>query len=168
MQFRFTWDVNTAFVCEVMLKLYVFVVFLIWMGSWDAYGISISDGRYEDVNVIIKDSNAENQQLLEAIKKSFTNASAHLFTATRNLLYFGKIKIIVPKSWSKKSWYKQMPVRLFQMSHIIIDKDGGSANAQVRGLTECGKGASYMLLPPAFFLSRDKNRNYGRDITKGL
>ncbi|XP_053404724.1 calcium-activated chloride channel regulator 4A-like isoform X3 [Mercenaria mercenaria] len=115
----------------------------------ETLAIVLKNGGYEDVYVIILDSNSESDFLLKRIQNVMTSASKLLFTATHNRLYFRKIKIIVPTSWPSKPEYKQLPINSIKESYFSVDVHGYKA-PHTKGLFMCGKGGHYMHLSPTF------------------
>ncbi|XP_045201870.2 calcium-activated chloride channel regulator 4-like [Mercenaria mercenaria] len=135
-----------------------FVLFCLLIGEISP--IFVKNGRYEDLYIVIQDNNEDNEVLLERIKEVFTAASKLLFTATRNHLYFGKIKVVVPKTWSLKTEYKRLIVPSQMKQYISVDKYGDGV-PKVYGLTKCGRGGSYMYLNSLKFILTEGSTNWG-------
>ncbi|WAR27522.1 CLCA1-like protein [Mya arenaria] len=112
--------------------------------------IVLKDNGYEDVHIVIHDSVVENWELVERIKKVFTDASQHLFEATENRVYYRKINIKVPKAWTvTKEKYLSVP-SLSLTSYVIVEEGIiQTPHVKPRG---CGKEGQYMYLTPSFLL----------------
>ncbi|XP_060571718.1 calcium-activated chloride channel regulator 1-like isoform X3 [Ruditapes philippinarum] len=119
-------------------------------------GIILKDGGYEDIFVLIHESNDERDELLQAIKNVITNASQLLFKATHNQIYFRKIKIIIPKTWSRQSTYKQLPTPPLKDSFFSVDKNGDKA-PQAKGHFLCGKAGQFIHLSDKFLMAKGRS-----------
>ncbi|XP_053378466.1 calcium-activated chloride channel regulator 1-like [Mercenaria mercenaria] len=131
------------------------VIFLFLL-LWETTSIILKNGGYEEVYVIVHDSNNESDILLRRIQDILTSASKLLFTATHNQVYFRKINIIVPVSWSSKPEYKKLPASPIKESYFSVDENG-FPTPQVRGQFICGKGGHYMHLSPKFLLQKRRS-----------
>ena len=89
-----------------------------------------------------------------------TSASQLLFSATHNQVYFREIKIIVPKTWSKRQDFKQRPIPPLTDSFISVDTGDKFKAPQTKGHFICGKGGHYMHLTTNFLLHVGKT-NWG-------
>ncbi|XP_052782885.1 calcium-activated chloride channel regulator 2-like [Mya arenaria] len=118
--------------------------------------IVLRENGYEDVNIVIQDSVDENLELIERIKKVFTDASRRLFEATENRVYYRKINIIVPKTWTvtRENFFK-VP-SLFLNGYVTVEKGKiRSPHVKKQG---CGKEGQYMYLTPSFLLKTGSTR----------
>ncbi|XP_060591062.1 calcium-activated chloride channel regulator 1-like isoform X2 [Ruditapes philippinarum] len=139
----------------VFTKLYFSTVLLVLA---TAGAITLNNGRYEDVYIVIQDSIEENLELLDRIKDVFTDASKLLFTATKNQVYFGKIIVVIPKSWSPQTHYKQLPALSSLETYINIDT-GRISSPHVRSKTyQCGEEGLAMYIQPSFLLQAGRTR----------
>lgn len=75
-------------------------------------------------------------------------------------MYFKKIKIVVPKSWSSKPEYKRIPVPSLFKQYIVVDNDSVKT-PHVRGLDKCGGEGIYMFLNANHFLLKQGITNWG-------
>ncbi|XP_060560514.1 calcium-activated chloride channel regulator 4A-like isoform X2 [Ruditapes philippinarum] len=125
---------------EQNMKILVFLI-MCWCFKYIA-PIRVNNGGYEDMYIVIQDNNEDSEFLLERIQKIFTDASELLFTATKNYLYFKKIKVIVPRTWQHKEKYKKALIPSHIKQEIIIDntKQNEKGTPRVNGITACGKG----------------------------
>ncbi|XP_060601115.1 calcium-activated chloride channel regulator 1-like [Ruditapes philippinarum] len=143
------------------MKILVFLI-ICWCFEY-VTPISVNNGGYEDMYIVIKDNNEDSEFLLERIQKIFTDASKLLLTATKNHLYFGKIKIIVPKTWLYKEKYKKAMIPVYIKQKIIIDnvEQYGIDTPRVIGITACGKGGLYMYLNSKSFILKTGRTSWG-------
>ncbi|XP_060589557.1 calcium-activated chloride channel regulator 1-like isoform X2 [Ruditapes philippinarum] len=133
----------------VFTKLYFSTVLLV-LGT--AGAITLNNGRYEDVYIVIQDIIEENLELLDRIQDVFTDASKLLFTATKNQVYFGKIIVVVPKSWSPQTKYKELPALSSLETYINIET-GRISSPHVRSKSyQCGQEGLAMYIQPSFLL----------------
>ncbi|XP_060560512.1 calcium-activated chloride channel regulator 1-like [Ruditapes philippinarum] len=144
------------------MKILVFLI-ICWCFEYVA-PISVNNGGYEDMYIVIKDNNEDSDILLERIQKIFTDASKLLFTATKNYLYFGKIKVIIPKTWQEKEKYKNAMIPSDIKQIIIIDntKQNEIGTPRVYGVKACGTGGSYMYLHSEKFILKTGQTSWGR------
>ncbi|WAR27531.1 CLCA4-like protein [Mya arenaria] len=127
----------------------ILVIFLTVFSFTSA--IILKDNGYEDVNIVIQDSVEQNWTLIERIKNVFTNASQHLFEATENRVYYRKINIIVPKTWTVTS-ETSFKVPSLTLTGYVTVEDGNLQSPYVKQ-QECGKEGQYMYLTPSFLLT---------------
>ena len=92
----------------------------------------------------------------------FTEASRFMFAATGNRMYFKKIKVVVPKTWSRKK-YSNMSVPSLSKQYIIVDDN-------IRGIITphvwttkpmCGSEGKYMFLSSTEFILEDGDTKWG-------
>ena len=76
-----------------------------------------------------------------------------MFAATGNRMYFKQIKIVVPKTWSKKK-YSNVSVPCISKQYIIVDDNiGGMITPQVIITKKmCGAEGKYMFLSSTEFI----------------
>ncbi|XP_060607831.1 calcium-activated chloride channel regulator 1-like [Ruditapes philippinarum] len=125
--------------------------------------IRVNNGGYEDLYIVIQDNNEDSEFLLKRIQKIFTDSSKLLFTATKNYLYFKKIKVIVPKTWQHKEKYKKARIPSHIEQEIIIDnaKQSETGQPRVKGVIACGTGGSYMYLHSEKFILKTEYTSWG-------
>ncbi|XP_059152208.1 calcium-activated chloride channel regulator 3A-1-like [Physella acuta] len=83
-----------------------------------------------------------------------TAASATLFKATKNLLYFREFIIVVPETWTPKQFYENALDVELDRAQIIIDRSNpayGDA-PYVKQYAECGSPGLYIHLTPGYLL----------------
>ncbi|KAH3815285.1 hypothetical protein DPMN_143807 [Dreissena polymorpha] len=136
----------------------LFASLLLSLTICGSIGIKLIGHRYEDVYIVIQNTVAEDPEIIDNIKETFTTASSLLFKATHRRVYFGKINIVIPKEWTNIPNTKQIPsIKL--PNFILVDK-GQNENPFVKS-TECGKEGLYMYLHPSFLLKKGET-GYGR------
>jgi hypothetical protein len=75
-------------------------------------------------------------------------------------VYFEKIKVVIPKSWSTQTHYKQLPALSSLETYININ-NWKISSPHVRSKTyQCGEEGLAMYLQPSFFLQTGRS-NYG-------
>ncbi|XP_053404710.1 calcium-activated chloride channel regulator 4A-like [Mercenaria mercenaria] len=77
------------------------------------------------------------------------------------MIYFRKIRIVVPKSWSVKPEYKRIPVPSITKQYIIVDKEVTIKTPHVRGLKRCGGEGIYMYLNSQDFILKKGFTKWG-------
>ncbi|XP_060597505.1 calcium-activated chloride channel regulator 1-like [Ruditapes philippinarum] len=123
-------------------------------------GINFLNGKYRNVNIVIQNTVAENEVLIERIKQIFTNASQLLFEATRYQVSFGQINIIIPNTWSSKPEYQEIPALSELDSYITVDDGKVKMPHTKRKRKKCGSSGRYIFLPESFLLEEGKTK-YG-------
>ncbi|XP_045199675.2 calcium-activated chloride channel regulator 4-like [Mercenaria mercenaria] len=123
-----------------------------------AFSISVNNGRYEDVNIVIQDTVAENEILLERIQEVFTKTSQMVFQASKQHVYFGQINIILPKTWSWKPEYTGIPARSELESYITVDEGKVKTPQTKRKIKKCGSPGRYIYLHTDFLLTKGKTK----------
>ncbi|XP_060559424.1 calcium-activated chloride channel regulator 1-like [Ruditapes philippinarum] len=124
--------------------------------------IKVNNGGYEDVYIFIREGVEENDNLIRRIKEVFTEASSLMLTATENRLYLKNIRIVVPKSWSKKPEYLNIPAPSLSRQYIILDKIiAGMTTPHVRSTGVCGAEGSYMFLSSTDFILKGGYTRWG-------
>lgn len=136
------------------------IIFSLALLTTGTFSIVVNNGGYEDLYIYVQDTNDESEFLLKRIQEVFTEASELMFTATRQKLYFKKIKIAIPKSWSLRKGYKRTAVPAAEKQYITVDK-GNVKIPHVNGLSKCGKEANYMYLNADDFLMKLDTSNPG-------
>ncbi|XP_052783530.1 calcium-activated chloride channel regulator 1-like [Mya arenaria] len=111
------------------------------------YGVTLKDNRYEGLYVAVNELVTEDLSLIDRIKEIFTAASRLLFRATEHRVYFGEIKIIVPRSWTPQG--DAQPVQQSERGYFKIE-DGQLITPRTFGNDLCGQGGTYTYLPLSF------------------
>ena len=81
-----------------------------------------------------------------------------MFAATGHRMYFKKIKVVVPKTWSKYD-YLRMPVPYLSKQYIIVDDK--SIGPHVKNTGICGAEGTYMFLSSKEFILEDGGTKWG-------
>ncbi|XP_053404611.1 calcium-activated chloride channel regulator 4-like [Mercenaria mercenaria] len=123
-----------------------------------AFSISVNNGRYEDINIVIQDTVAENEILLERIQEVFTKTSQMLFQASKQHVYFGQINIILPKTWSWKPEYTGVPARSELESYITVEEGKVKTPQTKRKIKKCGYPGRYIYLHTDFLFTKGKTK----------
>ncbi|XP_045199670.2 calcium-activated chloride channel regulator 4A-like [Mercenaria mercenaria] len=118
------------------------------------FSISVNNGGYEDINIVIQNTVAENEILLERIQEVFTKTSQLLFEATRHQVYFRQINIILPKSWSWKSEYTEIPALSELESYITVEEGKVKSPHTKRKRKKCGDPGWYIYLHTDFLFTK--------------
>nr|XP_006824533.1 PREDICTED: calcium-activated chloride channel regulator 1-like [Saccoglossus kowalevskii] len=110
------------FVCSTLILIAINCVF-------HTYGhTTISDNGYDGIVVAIHADISEHQDLIDKIKDAFTDASAFLYTATNNRVYFRNITILVPTEWSEDLGYVMSTSETYETANVRVDKGAGTDN----------------------------------------
>ncbi|XP_045199674.2 calcium-activated chloride channel regulator 1-like [Mercenaria mercenaria] len=121
-------------------------------------GISVNNGKYEDINIVIQDTVTENEILLERIQEVFNKTSQMLFQASKQHVYFGQINIILPKTWSWKPEYIGIPARSELESYITVEEGKVKSPHTKRKRKKCGSPGRYIYLHTDFLFTEGKTK----------
>ncbi|XP_006816872.1 calcium-activated chloride channel regulator 1-like, partial [Saccoglossus kowalevskii] len=124
--------------------------------------ITISDNGYDGIVVAIHADVSGVGDLIENIKDVFTKASAFLYRATKNRVYFRNITILVPKKWSEYRGYTMATTEAYESAHFRVDKSrtaGDRPYAHQVGF--CGESGQYVQMTDTFFTDASVPSNLG-------
>ncbi|XP_060582245.1 calcium-activated chloride channel regulator 1-like [Ruditapes philippinarum] len=122
------------------------------------YGINLFNGKYQNVNIVIQNTVAENENLIERIKQIFTSASRQLFEASRHQVYFGQINIIIPNTWRLKPEYIEIPALSELDTYITVDNGSIKTPHTKRKRKKCGSPGRFIYLPASFLIEEGKTQ----------
>ncbi|KAE8610706.1 hypothetical protein XENTR_v10012212 [Xenopus tropicalis] len=116
--------------------------------------IKLQDGGYEDIVIAINPGLRENVKIIENIQNMINGASHYLFNATRNRVYIKSVKILIPMTWSNKS-YTKARTETYNKADVIIAtphlKFGDDPYTLQYG--GCGEAGKYIHMTPDFLLN---------------
>ncbi|XP_053404614.1 calcium-activated chloride channel regulator 1-like [Mercenaria mercenaria] len=122
------------------------------------FSISVNNGGYEDINIVIQNTVAENETLLERIQEVFTKSSQLLFEATRHHVFFRQVNIILPKTWSWKPEYTGIPARSELESYITVEEGKVKSPHTKRKRKKCGYPGRYIYLHTDFLFTKGNTK----------
>ena len=115
--------------------------------------VKVVSNGYEEVVVAIGADVAQDDQLITAIRQAWTSASSALYRATNRRLFFRKITIVVPATWSTAGGYPSAALRAtFRNAQFRVTSS--SVPGLTRARTEtfgfgCGREGRFVHIPPA-------------------
>eukprot|EP00079_Xenopus_tropicalis_P024857 XP_012817909.1 PREDICTED: epithelial chloride channel protein-like [Xenopus tropicalis] len=140
---------NTMSFCSVFA---LFVTCYLFFASGTS--IKLQDGGYEDIVIAINPGLRENVKIIENIQNMINGASHYLFNATRNRVYIKSVKILIPMTWSNKS-YTKARTETYNKADVIIAtphlKFGDDPYTLQYG--GCGEAGKYIHMTPDFLLN---------------
>eukprot|EP00058_Branchiostoma_floridae_P014524 XP_002600012.1 hypothetical protein BRAFLDRAFT_74129 [Branchiostoma floridae] len=117
--------------------------------------MKLQNNGYTDVLIAINNVIPEDGNIIHRLKEVFTEASEELYSATKNRAFFKEIKILIPKTWSKKEEYLLAGTETFERANIRVDL----SNPRVRPDTPyvstkdgCGYPGDFMHLTPDYLV----------------
>ena len=99
--------------------------------------------------------------LLVSLQDIFAKASTMLFKATHRRAYFKTLKVVIPKSWTKKDYYKTVAGLNSLTSHIRIGDSQNMIPPHTVGSGACGQTGFYVYLPMDEFVMQDVTTSWG-------
>ncbi|XP_072023459.1 calcium-activated chloride channel regulator 1-like [Amphiura filiformis] len=125
--------------------------------------IKLIDNAYTGVVVAIHRDVPENPELIDIIKKMFTEGSEYLYTATRKRSYFDEVTILIPKTWSSKPEYIQASNQSFDLADVIVAPPNPrwAPDPYTKQYQGCGKVGVHIHFWDLFLLEPDVELFYG-------
>nr|XP_006816588.1 PREDICTED: calcium-activated chloride channel regulator 1-like [Saccoglossus kowalevskii] len=122
--------------------------------------IYLLDNEYHNIVIGIEENVAEDTDLIDRIRKIFTEASADLYEATNHRAFFKSIFILVPKSWSDHHDYIAPRFESLRTSDVIVF-DHVIAVPYVSNVHQCGVAGDRMHLTRQYIMEEDTSCDYG-------
>ena len=97
---------------------------------------------------------------MSPLQEIFSEASTLLYKATHKRAYFKTLKVVIPRTWSKKNSYKTVSGLSSLTSHIRIGDDE-NIPPHTSGSGACGQAGSYMFLPLEEFMMQEGQTRWG-------
>ncbi|XP_065597277.1 calcium-activated chloride channel regulator 1-like [Cyrtonyx montezumae] len=122
----------------------------------------LNESGYEDLVVAINPTVPEDANIISNTMTMIKDASNYLFEATKHRFFFKSVKIILPKTWTKKN-YLRLKTESYDKADVIIAdphlKYGDEPYTLQYG--GCGKKGRYIHFTPNFMLDSSLVQVYG-------
>ncbi|XP_054996343.1 calcium-activated chloride channel regulator 4 [Sorex araneus] len=144
------------------LRRFVILSVLYLFGGCKSSLIELKNNGYEGIIIAINPEVPENETLITKIQDIVTEASAYLFKATGNRMYFKNVNILIPDTWKEKSEYMRPRIESYKHATVIIAPPAlpGRVEPYTRHFSQCGEKGEYIHLTPDF-LHGNKQNEYG-------
>ncbi|XP_004603680.2 calcium-activated chloride channel regulator 4-like [Sorex araneus] len=144
------------------LRSFVFLSVLYLLGGCHSSLIQLKDNGYEGIIIAINPDVPENEALITKIQDMVTEASAYLFKATENRIYFKNVNILIPDTWKPKPQYVRPRIESYKHATVIIAPPAlpGRDEPYTRHFSQCGEKGEFIHLTPNFLLGNKQNE-YG-------
>ena len=96
-----------------------------------------------------------------SLQDIFKEASTVLYIATHRRTYFKTLKVIIPKSWTKKDHYKTVSGLNSLTSHVKIGDSVNLIPPHTVGSGACGQAGFYLYLPLDEFVMPEGTTAWG-------
>ncbi|XP_032883719.1 calcium-activated chloride channel regulator 1-like [Amblyraja radiata] len=128
------------------------------------FGLSLVDNGYRDLVIAIKPSIKHNEMLLEKIQTMITDASLYLHRATKNMVYFSDVKILLPSTWPGNSSILRPKTQSYEKASVIIAEENPKYGDTPYTLQYggCGEKGQYIHFTPNFILNDSLLPIYGK------
>ncbi|ESO99114.1 hypothetical protein LOTGIDRAFT_238844 [Lottia gigantea] len=136
---------------------------LCWLILPTVDSIRLVDNGYEEVVINIGKNVIEDPNILKRLENYLTVTSQALFTATRQRIYFRKITIVIPQTWSHSSLYANAKDSETEHAQILIDTENPAYGhaPYVKQYAECGSPGLYIHLTPEYLLNYEVTFRWG-------
>eukprot|EP00057_Strongylocentrotus_purpuratus_P013847 XP_011668321.1 PREDICTED: calcium-activated chloride channel regulator 4A-like [Strongylocentrotus purpuratus] len=126
-------------------------IFLVGVVTGQKNIINLNDGAYSNLLIAIDKNVPEDLKIIENIKAMFTSASQRLYLATKQQVYWGHIKILVPNTWSIQSRYQKARNESSQSANILVHNFRDD-EPFVDNFAGCGEEGTLIHITPAYIL----------------
>ncbi|XP_030062591.1 calcium-activated chloride channel regulator 1-like [Microcaecilia unicolor] len=125
--------------------------------------VQLNNGGYENIIIAINPNLAEDQRIIESIKKMTKEASTYLFHATKKHVFIRSVKILIPLTWNPKSDYLPVKTESYDKADVIVAepylKYGDDPYTLQYG--GCGEKGIYIHFTPKFLMDDSLLNVYG-------
>ncbi|XP_078612819.1 calcium-activated chloride channel regulator 1-like [Branchiostoma floridae x Branchiostoma japonicum] len=120
------------------------------------YEIKLQNNEYTDVLIAIHQDIPEDMRIVERLKEILTEASEELYVSTNSRAFFKEVKILIPKTWSKKPEYLPAGTETFERANVRVDVPNAlyGDNPYVQQKGACGEEGDYMHLTPKYVVDK--------------
>uniref|UniRef100_A0A8D0FJY7 Chloride channel accessory 1 n=1 Tax=Strix occidentalis caurina TaxID=311401 RepID=A0A8D0FJY7_STROC len=123
----------------------------------------LNENGYEDLVVAINPQVPEDANIILNTMNMIKNASNYLFEMTKHRFFFKSVKIIIPKTWKKKTNYSRLKTESYDKADVII------ADSHMKHVDDpytlqyggCKEKGQYIHFTPNFILNDNLTEVYG-------
>ncbi|CAN0281741.1 unnamed protein product [Bubo scandiacus] len=123
----------------------------------------LNKNGYEDLVVAINPQVPEDANIILNTMNMIKNASNYLFEMTKHRFFFKSVKIIIPKTWKKKTNYSRLKTESYDKADVII------ADSHMKHVDDpytlqyggCKEKGQYIHFTPNFILNDNLTEVYG-------
>ncbi|XP_066266574.1 calcium-activated chloride channel regulator 4A-like [Branchiostoma lanceolatum] len=126
------------------------------------YEIKLQNNEYTDVLVAIHEDVSEDYRIVDRLKEILTEASRDLYVATKNRAFFKEVRILIPRTWTKKPEYLPSGTETFERANVRVDLPNPlyEDNPYVQQKGGCGEEGDYMHLTPKYVVDKEYGETY--------
>ncbi|KAK3581283.1 hypothetical protein CHS0354_033016 [Potamilus streckersoni] len=129
------------------------LLYVLCRGQWltKPSNIVLENNGFKNVVIALHDSVDEDPALIDKLKKTLSEASKVLYTATRKRAYFKEITILLPSSWTTIN-ASAATTETLQFADVIVSDISTSLRhlPQARSYRGCGQQGIHVLLTKEF------------------
>jgi len=144
------------------IHLLLLVISSIKLASCSYENVKLVSNGYEGVVVAINPNVEEDANIIESLKKIWTEASKSLYIATKERAYFRNITILVPSTWTAGTYQKSGKASYEKADVLVADAHPGHGNEPYTlhfGL--CGGHGEYIHLTPDYVVNDSYIESWG-------
>ncbi|XP_030062590.1 calcium-activated chloride channel regulator 1 [Microcaecilia unicolor] len=149
--------------CREFLQLVAFLWALQLLSVVEGSMVQLNSGGYENIVIAINPRLAEDQRIIESIKKMTKEASTYLFHATKKHVFIRSAKILIPLTWNPKPDYLPVKTESYDKADVIVAepflKYGDDPYTLQYG--GCGEKGKYIHFTPKFLIDDSLLNVYG-------
>jgi len=138
------------------------VISSIKLASCSYDNVKLVSNGYEGVVIAINPSVKEDANIIQSLKKIWTEASESLYIATKERAYFRDITILVPNTWTAGTYQKSGKASYENADVLVADAHPGHGNEPYTlhfGL--CGGHGEYIHLTPDYVANASYVESWG-------
>ncbi|XP_043942808.1 calcium-activated chloride channel regulator 1-like [Protopterus annectens] len=142
--------------CTMLLVMHLFVLLALCLfPPVSSSNVVFKNNGYENVVIAIHPEIPENDDIIRKIQTMITDSSSFLFNATKQRAYFRTVKILIPSSWTNKTFYQTPKTETFDNADVIVAEANRKYGDEPYTLQygRCGERGRYIHLTPTFLLS---------------
>ncbi|XP_066266383.1 calcium-activated chloride channel regulator family member 3-like [Branchiostoma lanceolatum] len=126
------------------------------------YEIRLQNNEYTDVLVAIHRDVPEDMRVVDRLKQIITEASEDLYVATNSRAFLKEVKILIPKTWTKKPEYLPAGTETFERANVRVDVPNPlyGENPYVQQKGGCGEAGDFMHLTPKYVVDKQYGEDY--------
>ncbi|XP_038601349.1 calcium-activated chloride channel regulator 1-like [Tachyglossus aculeatus] len=124
--------------------------------------IELKNNGYEGIVIAINPQVPEDAKIIQQIQDMVTEASTYLFKATKKMVYFKNVAILIPETWQDKPGYLISKRESYKTADVIVAEPSPvhSDTPYTQQTAQCGEPGKYIHFTPKF-LAGDLLREHG-------
>jgi len=132
------------------------------LASCSYENVKLVSNGYEGVVIAINPNVKEDANIINSLKKIWTEASKSLYIATKKRAYFREITILVPNTWTNDNYESSGQISYEKADVLIADAHPGHGNEPYTlHFGMCGGHGEYIHLTPDYVVNDTYTESWG-------